>query len=599
MLTRLVANLDRRSRRWIGALSARGGASLAVLIMVAGICYLPGLTVAPALDRTEGVVALSSRHVIESGNPFDPRWGDNLQVFRPAGTFWVQAGAVALQGEARRTEVGAFRVPSFLATLLAVALLFLLGRGLFGAEAAFMAALAVGVTPIVALHAQLAIAEPLVLPFVVVSQLALFAITRRGRDDPEPRWLGWLGAFWVSLGVSTWFNALGVFFLAAVTLVGLVIAERRLAPVVRLKAWLGLPLLGLAALPWLIALNEIGGGAAFAGLDWRTVLDRLEGGQEMKFKTVYGVFVLFVVLGFIPVAHMLGPALARAWPARGDRAVRFLLAWLIAPVAALEILSNKPPLYTVQAVFPAGALLVALAVTGRLGGHRAFRSWPGFFTGTSLFVAIVVPALVAGLLWFTDTRPTAAVVIGAILIIALFAVAGWAAAQGRGHAWFTSAIAATVTLNLWFFGALMPGLQNTWTAPQIRAAVDAIKACGGSDVVVTGFNEPSLPLALGNDASVLAPAAAGARFAKGDDRQWAIVEERRRAVFRTASGDKAVSVRGCIRSINIARGCLNRFEVLSPSDPGDESKATCARAVAPACRPAPQTRFWFDIKHCR
>ena len=50
----------------------------------------------------------------------------------------------------------------------------------------FLAALAVAVTPIVALHAQLAIAEPLILPLILVSQFALFAVYS---SQAPPGWL--------------------------------------------------------------------------------------------------------------------------------------------------------------------------------------------------------------------------------------------------------------------------------------------------------------------------------------------------------------------------------------------------------------------------
>ena len=76
----------------------------------------------------------------------------------------------------------------------------------------------------------------------------------------------------------------------------------------RLQPWFGLPLLAVLALPWLAAVSAIDDGSLYRGMGWRAVLDALEGGQSMKFKTVYGVFVLMVLLGFVPVAHMLGPA---------------------------------------------------------------------------------------------------------------------------------------------------------------------------------------------------------------------------------------------------------------------------------------------------
>jgi len=604
MSSQFLLRLERLSRRWIEIVSFRTKLAIAILVVISGLCYLPGQTILPAVDRTEGVVALSSRNIAQTGNPLDPRWGDNLQAHRPAGTFWVQAVAVSLLGKDGFTDISVYRLPSYLASVLAVVLIYALGRGLFGARPALLAALAVGVTPIVALQAQLAIAEPLILPLIVTSQFALFGVYAA---PAEPRWLGWRGAFWVALGISTWFNALAAPLLALVTVLGLIIADRSARLLWRLAPWYGLPLFAIVALPWLISFWLINGGRPFAGFDWRQALDIVEGGQAMKFKAVHGVFVLFVALACIPVSHMLGPALAQAWSARRQLATRFLLVWFIAPIVALEICSNKPPLYTVQVVSPAVALLVAMALTGRFGAGRAFTAWPGFFTAASLFVLIAVPLFAGGLLWLTGTPPTLAIIIGGGAIIALFVVAGWAAAKGQSHAWFVAAIVATLTLNLWFFGGLMPGLANTWTAPQIRGVVDDIAACGGPDIVITGFREPSLPLALGKTARVLPAEDAGRQAAQSP--AWAIIETRRRDAFETARAASAPNVRqtsletrGCIHSINMARGCLLEFHVLAPDGSSGtrrtETQAGCPLGVPRTCPQAGRDKHWLDLDHC-
>ena len=539
MLSRITAPLDRFARRWVAVLAERTGAGLAALLILAGLCYFPGQTVVPAVDRTEGVVALASRHVLETGHLLEPRWGDNLQTFRPVGTFWVQAATVSVRDTTERTNISAYRLASFLATLLAVGLIFILGRGLFGPEPAFLAALAVGVTPIVALHAQLAIAEPLILPLIVASQFALFAAYRAAAP---PRWLGWRGLFWGALGVSTWFNALAVPLLAATTVLGLMVVDRSLRPLTQLGPVVGAMMFAVISLPWLVSLWVISGGAPFAGLDWPQTFDVLEGGQAMKFKTVYGVFVLFVALAFIPVSHMLGPALVRGWSARRDRTARFLLVWLLVPIAALEVFSHKPPLYTVQAVFPAAALLVAMALGGRFGGKDRLRAWPGFFTGSTLFVVSAIPLLGGGLLWLTGTPAGLVVILGGAIIVALFVIAGWAAQRGEGHAWIGAALAGTVALNLWFFGALMPGLHNTWTAPQVRHAVDELAGCGMRDVVIAGFREPSLPLAIGQSAKITSAETAGQSIARGDARA-AIIEARERPAFDAALATPTAAAR--------------------------------------------------------
>lgn len=565
--------------------------------LVALISYLPGQLNLPAVDRTEGTVALSSRYVAESGDYLRPRWRSNVQQTRPVATFWAQALSLRVHDQKRWNDIATYRLPSMLATMHAVLLMFWLGGRLFGSVPALMASTAIAVTPIVALHAQLAIAEPLVLPLTVMAQFALFAMYR---DAAAARWFGWLGAFWIALGVSTWFNALAVPLLALVTVATLAMMDRRSDLPRRLQPWLGLPLLALLVLPWLAAVSAIGDGTLYAGLGVRQVLDALEGGQSMKFKTIYGVFIIMVVLGFLPIAHMLGPVVTRYWRSRHDATVRFLLIWLIAPIVALELLSNKPPLYTVQAVFPAGALLAALAV-GRVEPYaQHLRALPGMFVGTVLLLVVVAPVLIWGILFVTDTPLTLLHIAGFLIFAGLFSYAGWVSAHGFGMAWFSSATLGTLVFGLWFNGLLMPGLKNFWTAPQIAAAVSKLEQCAAGPIHISGFREPSLALEMFGRASIGAPQAASAAIT-GAQKGAVVIESRQFDGFQKAlqKAGPAPPIRnlGCIRSFNLARGCSLLFNVYVPAE--SRAASACELGLPEDCTAKHELlRTKLKIKHC-
>lgn len=590
-------NLDNRSWQLWCWLAMRPWLASALLGLIALLTYLPGQTNLPAIDRTEGMVALSSRHVIESGDALRPRWGANVQRTRPVATFWAQAVSLAAHDTERWNDIAVYRLPSLLATVFAVLLMFWLGSRLVGPVPALMASTAIAVTPIVALHAQLAIAEALILPSIIVAQFALLAIYR---EAAAARWWGWLGAFWVAAGISVNFNALAVPLLALVTVATLAILDRRWCFVRRLQPWFGLPLLVVLALPWLAAAAAVDDGSLYRGMGWRAVLDALEGGQSMKFKTAYGVFVLMIVLGFVPIAHMLGPAASRYWAVRHDPTVRLLLVWLIAPVIALEIFSNKPPLYTVQAIFPAGALLVALAV-GRIEPFaRDLRAWPGMFVGTTVLLVAIAPVLFWGILWVTDTPLTPLLLAGFIALAGLFIYAAWVSVHGYGMAWFSSAMLGTFILGAWFNGLLMPGLKNFWTAPQIAETAAALQRCTPGPVYVSGFREPSLALALAGRAEIGSPeSAAAAVVAQANGA--AIIESRqidrfRKSVLQTPIRPPLRRL-GCIRSFNLARGCSLLFEVFVRTYPTTQSG--CNLALPKDCQAGHERlRTKLKIKHC-
>lgn len=568
-----------------------------LLGLMALLSYLPGQTNLPAIDRTEGMVALSSRHIVESGDTLRPRWGVNVQRTRPVGTFWAQALSLAAHDPDHWNEIAVYRLPSMLATVLGVLLMFWLGSRLFGPVPALMASSAIAVTPIVALHAQLAIAEPLILPSIVVAMFALLAIYR---NHEAAHWWGWLGAFWASMGISMMFNALSVPLLALATVMALAIWDRRWGFVRQLQPWFGLPVLAVFALPWLMAAAAIDDGALYRGMNWRTVLDALEGGQSMKFKTAYGVFIVMIILGFVPIAHMLGPAVSRYWAARHDPTIRFLLVWLVAPIVALEIFSNKPPLYTVQAVFPAGALLVALAV-GRIEPYaRELKALPGMFTGTVVLLIAIAPVLFGGLLWVTGTPLTPLVVIGFVALAGLFIYAGWVSAQGYGMIWFSSGLLGTFILGVWVNGLLMPGLKHFWTAPQIATAAAKLTGCIDGPVQVSGFREPSLALALAGRAAIVPPDAAAAAV-RSQANAAVIIESRQVDRFRKVSAnpplDPPLRRLGCIRSFNLARGCSLLFDVYVRTERAAQS--SCELALKTDCQAGHEfLRKKLKIKHC-
>lgn len=600
-LRAFTGELDDRSWRLWAGVAGRPVLASVLLALVAIVTYLPGQLNLPAIDRTEGMVALASRYVIETGDIQRPRWKQNVQRTRPVATFWAQALSLSAHAKARWNDIETYRLPSLVATVLGVLAMFWLSARLVGPVPALMASSIVAVTPIVALHAQLAIAEPLILPSIVITQLALLAIYR---DPDPPRWWGWLGAFWVAAGLSTAVNALSVPLLALATIVVLAAWDRRWDLIKRLQPWFGLVILAVLATPWLAAVWAIDGGTLYRDMGWWAIVDALEGGQSMKFKTAYGVFVLMIVVGFVPAAHMLGPAVTRFWPARHDPTVRFLLVWLLAPVIALEIFSNKPPLYTVHAVFPAGALLIALAIARIDPYQRELKALPGMFVGTAVLLVAIAPLLIAGLLWVTGTPPTVLVVAGYGALALLFTYAAWVAAHGYGMAWLSSSVLATFILGLWFNGQLMPGLENFWTAPQLSAVTRQLRQCGRETVSTSGFREPSLALALKGRAHIGTPEAAAATIASAPD-SAAIIESRQFDRFRTAleRADAGAAVRrlGCVRSFNLARGCSLLFEVYVRADPkaaGDAAGA-CPLALPEACKAKHDwLRSTLKIKHC-
>ena len=116
------------------------------------------------------------------------------------------------------------------------------------------------------------------------------------------------------------------------------------------RAGVGVPLMLAIAAPWLLVRAHFD-GVPFSSLTFPETLRALGGAQDMKWKAAPLTFTLGFILGFLPGALLLVPALRDLWANRAAALQRFLLAWIIGYLAYLELLSSKPALYTVQRYF--------------------------------------------------------------------------------------------------------------------------------------------------------------------------------------------------------------------------------------------------------
>src|SRR5262245_53604330 len=127
----------------------RAGHYLLFVALWAVAC-LPNLGGPTLWDIDEGLNAEAAREMLASGNYVVPTFNYRLRSAKPVLLYWLQVGSYQLFGV---SEVAA-RLPSALATLLAVLAIYELGRALFGVRAALLAGvmLATTVSAIAAAH---------------------------------------------------------------------------------------------------------------------------------------------------------------------------------------------------------------------------------------------------------------------------------------------------------------------------------------------------------------------------------------------------------------------------------------------------------------
>ena len=501
----LVAGLEDAGSRWVSKLvmsPARAAMALVVLVLA---LHLGGNLLLPPLDRTEVIYAQAARQMIEGGpgSWTTPAFQTEPKFEKPIAVLWLQAASALVTGQA--DQIRGYRIPSILGTILAVLMTYWGARRIFDARTAFMGAALLPTMLVVTVHTTLAMPEALML---AATCAAMFALGRAyvAHDDAGAGRNNAL-LFWAALGLGVLVNVVTIPLIALLTALALVVWDRGEAHWLKsLVSVPGMIVFALLAALWPFVLWQAGTLDA-ALVQWRAEgLHLLLGPQEMKWRVLPGLFVVFLLLGMFPAGLFLAPSMVAAWRARTAPAIRFLIAWVVPYLLFLELFTRKTPLYMVQAMLPPLAILFALWVTREAeatvdssdsGNVIHQRRW--FRLGTLGWLLLVLGLVVA--LWVLPfllkmTVSPLAVLLG-LAVLALAAVTTEAMLSGHRIATATSLIAMAIAFNNLTIPVTFAGLRPIWVATEVRAAVDALRPCQSGNAWIEGYNEPSGVFELG------------------------------------------------------------------------------------------------------
>lgn len=529
---------------------------------------LAGNLLLPPLDRTEVIYAQTAKQMLDAEAPGTwtaPAFQAEPKFEKPLAVLWLQAAGAWLTGEV--DQIRGYRIPSILGTVLAVLFTYWGARHLFDPRVAFLGAALLASMLVVTVQATLAMPEALML---AATCAALFAIggayaTSDGGDDGPHHAI----VLWIALGVGVLVNAFTVPMIAMLTALALVAWDRGNARwLKRLWSVSGILIFVMLAALWPLTL-WLGGTLDPALAQWREEgLHLLLGPQEMKWRVLPGLFVVFLLLGMFPAGLFLGPAMLTAWRERTAPAIRFLIAWVIPYLVFLELFTRKTPLYMVQAMLPPLAVLFAVWVMGapdrttepgddtRIAIHE--RRW--YRLGALAWLLLVVGLVAA--LWVLPfllklTVSPLAVLLG-VATLALAAISTKAMLAGHRLVAASSLLAMAVAFNNLAIPVTFAGLSPVWVSTEIRTAVDALRPCLPGNVIIAGHGEPSAIFELGTKTmrvSTGKDAALAVRRAPG----IAVISASQRKAFDAELGGMFFPV--CVAAYNFIKSCSHRFEI--------------------------------------
>ena len=551
-------------------LARRPGLAMLLLAAIAAAAILPGLFDLPPIDRTEVRYAQTSKQILETGNWVAPRLQGEPQFTRPIGIFWLQAAAVGLIGEDTYGAIWAYRLPSALGALLAVLATYWGARRWFGREAALIGALLLAVNLIVVLQGHLALTKGIHLVFIVVAQ---WALARLYVDAGGSHGARDAALFWGAQGLGILAGALALALLSLTTILGLIAADRSASWLKRLRPLWGVPLMVLLASPWLVAL-ALNPEPELVRASWgHDFWSKIAGPQEMNYRALPGIFVLGTWLGFLPGVVFLPMALVYLWRGRSEAPNRYLLAWIFAYLLALEALSGKPPLYSLQSIMPALTVAAGMMLAGR-GLTMPERPWARRLNGGFALLHDALPGLVlVALLWLM--APPVLLVPAVLGIISLAAV-GLAVSAALGARPFASLGLSIIGALAVYWGAFqlaLPAFERIWLSPRMATVTRALEPCVPGPVGIAGYSEPSAIFLLGTTTYSAKGPQGGKLIAdwlgRGDGR-LAFISTRAEPAFR--SGLKASPLRdlkpvGCVRGLNVGRFQWLTMNVYTNAEP--------------------------------
>ncbi|TNE36054.1 MAG: glycosyltransferase family 39 protein [Alphaproteobacteria bacterium] len=527
----------------------------AFLVLLSLLFFLPGITALPPLDRDESRYVQASKQMLETGDFVEIKFQDQGRNKKPVGVYWLQAASASLFGGAQKADIAAYRLPSLISAVLVVLFTHALAARALSARGALTAGALMSATLLLVGEANIAKTDAALLAAVTAAQFALWRAWHPGGPGNHGGAFSANGnafLFWIALGIGTLIKGPVILMVIGLTVLTLILWERRATWLLALKPLVGFLLFLLIVVPWGIAVWSATDGAFFAEALGKDFGPKLVSGQESH-GAPPGYFLMLVSATLWPAALLLWPSLTTVWSHRTAPLVRFVAAWALPSWLIFELVPTKLPHYILP-IYPALILIIAFALEQWQRKHEKPNQ-----------IALWVSAA----LWTLVTT--------ALLALIIKAPGEYGGAINGGLAAGVALIALCAMATLWslwktrwsatVIGCTLTGLLLTWTllegvareipdlfvSPKIAAAI--AKAPPGSPLTSAGYTEPSLVFLTRTDI-LLGNGKAAATFLMENPSGLAIVEAREQDSFLSAlaqKGQTAIPVER-IRGTNYSKG---------------------------------------------
>ncbi|KQW23113.1 glycosyl transferase [Afipia sp. Root123D2] len=525
------------------------------LVICGALFILPGFFNIPPIDRDEARFAQATKQMVESGDPVDIRFQDEVRYKKPVGIYWLQAAAVETASKLgvprAQLRIWLYRVPSLIGAIGAVLLTYWTALGFVSRRGAVIAGLVMCSSILLGVEGRLAKTDAMLLlttTAVMGAMARVYLSWQRGDVSPRPSW-ALAAIFWTALAGGILLKGPLILMFVALTVVALAILDRSVEWLWRLRPVWGVLWTLVLVLPWFVAIFLKSGESFFANSLGGDMLSKLTSPQESHGAPPGTYFVLFW-LTFWPGAAMAGMAAPAIWRAKREPGAQFLLAWLVPSWIVFEIVITKLPHYVLP-LYPA----IAILIVGALERKVLSRS-PWIVRGAAWWFA--VPAILS-----------VGVIVGAISLLLQPEFIAWPFAAGAMifglFAWWLyddehaersllNGIAASFCLSVCIYGVVLPSLAPLFPSVQIARALRSVE-CVGPLAAAAGYHEPSLVFMAGTS-TLLTNGSGAADFLQKGSCRFALVEWREEKAFaqRAETIGLRYSLTTRVEGFNFSRG---------------------------------------------
>ncbi len=446
-------------------------------------------------DEDESAYAGFAAQMLETGDWTIPKFDWSEIHRKPPLHFWTIAVSYKVFG----VNEFATRLPSVLAILGTLLVLFFVGQKVFGRDTALTACVVLMASLFVPNVAKVAVVDSSLLFCQTLAVLSLCAFLR------EPSWK-WSLLFWLGVTLGVLLKGPPILILTGGLWLFLAIFHPERKRLIGTHPWVFLPLALLPLLIWGYVAWQRDSGFITWLIDWY-ILKRMSGsvlGQTGPPGYYLAVFLLSFLV-FLPVFPAALWDLIRRIRERENTAL-MLAGWLVSGWLFYEILPSKLPAYTLAA-HPAIAVLIAHQLLHIHQENYPYKKWVsgGSVMFVLLFFALMVGMLYAGFLVAPMLLGGSKMVVRAIFMMFLIWPLSFIAGTLMFAKRYTYGIGSLILTGMlfttfaWLF--LMPQIEPYRNAPKRIADIAKEISTEGTTIIIGGDVSaiPSIPFYLSQD----------------------------------------------------------------------------------------------------